>query len=96
MKHTLEFKEQILKEIKEVGNEIKEVGNVSLVCKRHGLKSRAEHGWLNKDRNKVKIAESKQTRQHLKKIKDLVFQVEVLISLLKKTYPLWNNEKPLF
>ena len=29
------------------------------------------------------------------KIKDLELQVEVLTSLLKKTYPLWNNEKPL-
>ena len=62
MKHTLKLKEQILKEIEEVGNEIEEVGNVSLVCKRHGLKSRTEHGWLNKDRNKIKIAESKQTQ----------------------------------
>ena len=30
-----------------------------------------------------------------KKIKDLELQVAVLTSLLKKTYPLWNNEKPL-
>jgi len=50
-----------------------------------------------KDGNKVKIAESKQTRQHLKKIKDLsATGGSSNFFVKKKTYPLWNNEKPLF
>ncbi len=83
-----EFKEQIVKEIEEVGN-------ISLVCKRHNLKPSTVHGWLHVNKNKDKIAEQKLNKQQAKKIKDLELQVEVLTSLLKKTYPLWNNEKPL-
>lgn len=86
--HSNELKEQVLKEIKEVGN-------VSLVCKKHGLKTSTVHGWLDKIKNKDKIIEAKANRQLQKKVKDLELQVEVLTSLLKKTYPLWNNEKPL-
>lgn len=86
--HSTELKDQVLKEIKEVGN-------VSLVCKKHGLKTSTVHGWLDKIKNKDKIIEAKANRQLQKKVKDLELQVEVLTSLLKKTYPLWNNEKPL-
>jgi transposase-like protein len=86
--HSNELKDQVLKEIKEVGN-------VSLVCKKHGLKTSTVHGWLDKIKNKDKIIEAKANRQLQKKVKDLELQVEVLTSLLKKTYPLWNNEKPL-
>lgn len=82
------FKTQIVKEIQEVGN-------ISLVCKKHGLKPSTVHGWLNVNKNKDKIAEQKLNKQQARKIKDLELQVEVLTSLLKKTYPLWNNEKPL-
>lgn len=86
--HSNELKDQVLKEIKEVGN-------VSLVCKKQGLKTSTVHGWLDKIKNKDKIVEAKANRQLQKKVKDLELQVEVLTSLLKKTYPLWNNEKPL-
>lgn len=88
MKHSNELKEQVVKEIQEVGN-------ISLVCKKHGLKTSTVHGWLHKNKNKDKIAEAKVNKQMQKKIKDLELQVEVLTSLLKKTYPLWNSEKPL-
>ena len=86
--HSAELKEQVVKEIQEVGN-------VSLVCKKHGLKPSTVHGWLHSRKNKVQIVEKKQNKEFQKKIKDLELQVEVLTSLLKKTYPLWNNEKPL-
>lgn len=83
-----EFRAQILKEIEEVGN-------ITLVCKKHELKRTTVHGWLYSDRNKVKIAEQKQIKALNRKIKDQELEIEVLKSLLKKTYPLWNNEKPL-
>ena len=88
MKHSQELKEQVLKEINEVGN-------ISLVCKRHSLKPSTVHGWLHGVKHKDKIIEIKKLREQQKKIKDVELQVEVLTSLLKKTYPLWNNEKPL-
>lgn len=86
--YSRELKEQVVKEIKEVGN-------ISLVCKKHGLKTSTVHGWINGYKNKDKIAEQKLNRQLQKKIKDQELEIEVLKSLLKKTYPLWNNEKPL-
>lgn len=88
MRYSNEFKEQIVKEISEVRN-------VALVCKKHSLKPSTVHGWLDLKKNKVQHVEKKQNREFQKKIKDLELQVEVLTSLLKKTYPLWNNEKSL-
>mgnify|MGYP000957684280 FL=1 len=89
MKHySAEFKDQVVREIKEVGN-------ISLVCKKHGLRPSTAHTWLHQNKNKDKIAENKVNRELHKKLKDLELQVAVLTSLLKKTYPLWNNEKPL-
>jgi transposase len=83
-----EFKEQILKEIKEVGN-------ITLVCKKHSLRRTTVMNWLHKVKNRSKIAEQKLTKELNKKIKDQELEIAVLTSLLKKTYPLWNNEKPL-
>jgi transposase len=83
-----EFKAQILKEIEEVGN-------ITLVCKKHEIKRTKVMNWLHKDKNKVKIAEQKQIKLLNRKVKDQALEIEVLKSLLKKTYPLWNNEKPL-
>jgi len=83
-----EFKEQILKEIEEVGN-------VSLVCKKHGLKRPTVHHWLERVKNKDKHVEAKLNRELNKKIREQEHEILVLRALLKKTYPLWNNEKPL-
>lgn len=85
---TAEFKEQIVKEIQEVGN-------ISLVCRKHNLRTSTVHTWCHKIKNKDKIATSKSNRELLKKLKDQEHEILVLKALLKKTYPLWNNEKPL-
>jgi len=86
--YTSELKEQVVKEIQEVGN-------ISLVCKRHGLNTSTVHGWLNSKKNVTKISEQKVNRELQKKIKAQEHEILVLRALLKKTYPLWNNEKPL-
>lgn len=86
--YTREFKEQILKEIEEVKN-------ISLVCKKHGLSSSTVNGWLHLDKNKDQIAEARAVRELHKKIKDQEDEIIVLRALLKKTFPLWNNEKKL-
>ena len=83
-----EFKSQIIKEIEEAGN-------ISLVCKRHSLKTSTVHGWIHGVENKDKILEKKQYRQLQKKVKDQEEEIMVLRALLKKTYPLWNSEKVL-
>lgn len=87
-RHSEEFKEQILKEISEVGN-------ITLVCKKHGLKRTTAMNWLYKTKNQGKIAEAKQVRELNKKLREQEHEILVLRALLKKTYPLWNNEKPL-
>lgn len=86
--HSIEFKEQVLKEIKEVGN-------ISLVCRKHDIRPSTVHSWLHNTKNKSKITETKLTKELHKKIKDQEHEILVLRALLKKTYPLWNNEKPL-
>ncbi len=89
MKHySIEIKEQILKEIEEVGN-------ITLVCKKHGIKRTTVMNWIHKTKNKSKISEQKIARELNRKIKDQELEIAVLKSLLKKTFPLWNNEKPL-
>jgi transposase len=85
---SLEFKDQVLKEVEEVGN-------ISLVCRKHSLKPSTVHGWLNKVRNKDKILEEKQIRELQRTIRDQEHEIIVLRALLKKTYPLWNSEKKL-
>lgn len=83
-----ELKEQVIKEVQEVGN-------VSLVCKRHDLKTSTVHGWLYKMRNKDVLSEKKALKELQKKIRDQEHEIIVLRALLKKTYPLWNSEKEL-
>lgn len=85
---TVEFKDQILKEVKEVGN-------ISLVCKKHELSTSTVHGWLYAHKNKDKISEAKVTRELQKKIRDQEEEIIVLRALLKKTFPLWDKEKKL-
>lgn len=84
--YTREFKDQVLKEIEEVKN-------ISLVCKRHDLSTSTVNGWRHWDKNKGQIAEAKAVRELHKKIKDQEDEIIVLRALLKKTFPLWNNEK---
>lgn len=86
--YSAEFKKQIVKEVEEAGN-------ISLVCRKHELQTSTVHGWLNRDKNKDKIEDKKQIKQLQKQLRDHQMEIEVLKALLKKTYPLWNSEKPL-
>lgn len=89
MKHySIEVKDQILKEISEVGN-------ITLVCKKHGIKRTTVMNWLHKTKNKDKITDQKLNRELHKKLREQEHEILILRTLLKKTFPLWNNEKPL-
>ncbi len=88
MRHSKELKEKVVQEITEVGN-------ISLVCKRYGLNPSTVHSWLNNIKHKDRKAENKEHRSLQKKLKEQEHEILVLRALLKKTYPLWNNDKPL-
>lgn len=86
MKHPNELKSQVVKEIQEVGN-------ISLVCKKHGLKPSTVHGWLKAFNHKDDIDELAQLRKLKKELSDSKLENRVLKELLKKTYQVWNNDE---
>lgn len=81
-----DFKVQIL-------NEVKEVGSVEAVARKHQVSGKTIHNWLRAERNKDVNESNKQVRQLEKIIHERDQQIEVLKSLLKKTYQVWNNEE---
>ena len=86
MKHSPELKSQVIKEIQEAGN-------ISLVCKKHGLKPSTVHGWLKAFNNKDEIDELAQLRKLKKDLANSQLENKVLKELLKKTYQVWNNDE---
>lgn len=87
-KFTSEFKEQIVKEVKEVGN-------CTAVSEKNGLSPKTVNRWVLNDRNHVTISEVKKVRELEKILKDRNLEIEVLKALLKKTYPHWSNAEKL-
>ena len=83
-----ELKNQIVKEVQEVGV-------VTTVAKRHGISSKTIHNWLSADKNHDQIGEMKKGRELSKKLKETELEVEVLKALLKKTYQRWQNAETL-
>lgn len=87
-KYTVELKQQIL-------DEVKEVGVVSTVAKKHGISSKTIHNWIYATQNKDKLDQGKELRALTKKLKDAELENLVLKELLKKTYPHWQNAEKL-
>ncbi len=87
-KHAPEFKEQIVKEIKEVGS-------IVVVCRKHNLDSRTVWHWVHADQNKASIGKAKTVKELNKKILEQEMEIKVLKELLKKTIQVWNNEERL-
>ncbi len=87
-KFSVELKEQIL-------SEIKDVGNVTLVAKKHNISSKTIHNWIKLVKNKDQINHSKDIRSLNKKLKDAELEILVLKELLKKTYQRWENAESL-
>jgi transposase-like protein len=86
---SIELKEQIIKEVQETGS-------ISVVAKKHGLIPRTVYNWTRQSKNSVQIAEQRQVRALNRKVELQALQIEVLKSLLKKTYQVWDSEdKPL-
>ncbi len=85
-KYSAEVKVQVL-------NEIKEVGSVEAVARKHGISGKTIHNWMRAERNKDVTDANKSVREMQKVIDSRDRQIEVLKSLLKKTYQVWNSEE---
>ena len=72
--------------------EIKEVGSVEAVARKHGISGKTIHGWVRAERNRDVNQTNKTVRELEKTLAARDRQIEVLKSLLKKTYQVWNNE----
>lgn len=80
-----EFKVQVI-------NEVKEVGSVEAVARKHSISGKTIHNWLRAERNKDVNTANRSVRELEKTLASRDRQIEVLKSLLKKTYQVWNNE----
>jgi transposase-like protein len=83
-----EYKDQIVKEVKEVGN-------CTAVATKHGLNPKSVNRWVLNDKHSDKITDVKRVRELEKILKDRNLEIEVLKALLKKTYPHWSNAEQL-
>ncbi len=85
MRYSNEVKVQVLAEIKEVGS-------IEAVARKHGISGKTIQNWLRAERNKDVHEHNKSVRELEKTIAARDRQIEVLKSLLKKTYQVWNTE----
>lgn len=84
----MELREQILKEVREVGV-------VLTVAKKHGISSKTVHNWIRAERGQGQLDSMNELRMLKKQLKDLDLENRVLKSLLKKTYPHWESAEQL-
>ena len=85
---SMEQKEQILADVREVGN-------IPLVAKKHNISSKTIYNWTRSTKNSEQINQSKDIRALNKKLKDAELENLVLKELLKKTYQRWENVEKL-
>ena len=89
MQFASEVKEQVIKEIQEVGN-------ITIVSKKHGISPKTASTWMRNFRNCDQVTEAKTMKEMAVKIKDQDLQIRILKELLKKTYQVWNTEEKSF
>lgn len=87
-KFSEELKQQILKEVEEVGV-------IVTVAKKHGINAKTVHNWMRTHKNKPKLDQARELRELRKKLDDAELENLVLKELLKKTYPRWQNAEKL-
>ena len=85
LQFSMELKQQILKEVEETGS-------IVLVAKKHGVNPRNIYNWTRASKNSVQISEQRRVRELTKQVQEQALQIEVLKSLLKKTYQVWGSE----
>lgn len=87
-KYSDELKNQILKEVEEVGV-------IATVARKHNIDAKNIHNWLRFRKNKPKLDHARELRELRKKLDDAELENLVLKELLKKTYPRWQNAETL-
>lgn len=87
-KYSSELKDQVIKEVLEVGS-------TSVVAKKHGLNTKTVFNWVKGFKNKDLIEDRKTIKFLNKKIQDQDLEIQVLRELLKKTFPHWNSAEKL-
>lgn len=87
-KYSDELKEQILKEVKDVGV-------IATVARKHNIDPKNIHNWLRAITNKPQADQARDLREVRKKLADAELENLVLKELLKKTYPRWQNAEQL-
>ena len=86
MKHySIEFKEQILKEVREVGS-------VSLISRKHSIPTTTIHTWQKRLKTSDLNAKAKDDKDIKNKLFDLELENKILKELLKKTHQAWLKE----
>ena len=76
-KYSDELKNQILKEVEEVGV-------IDVVARKHGIDPKNIHNWLRARKNKPKLDQARELRELRKKLDDAELENLVLKELLKK------------
>lgn len=86
-KYSKELREQILKEVKDIGN-------VALVARNHGIPYQTVVSWIGSERR----APARKRNQDLKalesRLRDAELENRILKELLKKTNQLWLTDEP--
>ena len=86
MKYSSEFKEQILKEVKETKN-------IIAVARKHDMPDSTIHTWLSKSHKSKPSSETFSEIKQLKKdLADQKLKNMILEDMLKKTHNLWAND----
>ena len=81
-RYSQEFKDQIIQEVKDVGN-------ASAVAKKHGLNLTTVHTWVKKEARLPMEDSQKKIKQLEKQLADKDLENQILKELLKKTNKVW-------
>jgi len=76
---TTEFKAQIVKEAKEVGN-------IAAVARKHDISSKNIYNWVNSANKKISDPDRAENKKLKKKLAEAELELMILKDLLKKTY----------
>jgi transposase-like protein len=85
-KYATELREQVVKEIAEVGS-------IAAVCKKHGLNPKTVHHWVHAAKNGPAIKEAQTIKQLRKQLFEKEMENKVLKELLKKTVQVLSNDE---
>ena len=84
-RYSQEFKDQIIQEVKAVGN-------VASVARKHNITVTTVHSWIRKQVRKPMDDLAKRNRELERELEDKELEVQILKELLKKTNAAWLGD----